>query len=202
MITVGESAILVHETSKLDAATLFRLLRDSGLPGVRDLVAGAQTVLVIFDDEAGARWTDLSSVLEETGRFQLERLPRSIEIPVRYDGPDLGAVAARAGLSEAEVIARHSAAHYHVAFVGFQPGFAYLRGLPAELATPRRDVPRARVPKGSVAIGASYSGVYPAASPGGWNLIGTTDSVLFDAHAEPPSLLSAGDQVRFVAVRP
>ena len=119
------------------------------------------------------------------------------EIVVRYDGADLAEIAAHAGLSPAEVVERHAAATYRVAFVGFQPGFAYLDGLPAELHTPRRATPRPRVPAGTLAIGGEWTGVYPLATPGGWNLLGTTDALLFDPRRDPLALLQPGDTVRF-----
>ena len=128
---------------------------------------------------------------------------RTVEVPVVYGGdagPDLSDVARHTGLAPAEVIARHAAADYEVHAIGFSPGFPYLGGLPAELAMPRRVTPRARVPAGSVGIGGAQTGVYPLASPGGWNLIGRTPLALFDPHRAEPALLRAGDRVKFRAV--
>ena len=125
---------------------------------------------------------------------------RSVTIPVQYGGdagPDLAEVAALTGISVDEVIARHAAVEYRVAMLGFAPGFPYLLGLDPRLAVPRRHDPRQRVPAGSVAIGGSQTGIYPAALPGGWQLIGRTPLRLFDVHATPPSLLLPGDRVRF-----
>ena len=125
---------------------------------------------------------------------------RTIEIPVRYggeDGPDLAEVAAASGLTEPEVIAMHAGATYEVRFLGFSPGFPYLVGLPPVLATPRRATPRIRVAAGSVAIGGAQTGIYPLASPGGWNVIGRTRLALFDPAREDPALLAPGDVVRF-----
>jgi len=124
---------------------------------------------------------------------------RRVEIPVRYDGPDLADVAAHCRLSPDEVVRRHSAAEYVVYFIGFQPGFAYLGGLDQALHTPRRAEPRVAVPAGSVGIGGAQTGIYPLATPGGWQLIGRTALPLFDPQAEPPTLLAPGDRVRFVA---
>jgi KipI family sensor histidine kinase inhibitor len=129
-------------------------------------------------------------------------LGRLVEIPVRYggeDGPDLADVAAHCGLAVDEVVRRHGAAEYCVYFIGFQPGFAYLGGLDAALHTPRRAEPRVAVPAGSVGIGGAQTGIYPLATPGGWQLIGRTSLALFDPRAEPPTLLAPGDRVRFVA---
>jgi KipI family sensor histidine kinase inhibitor len=124
------------------------------------------------------------------------------EIAVRYGGvagPDLPSLAELAGMDMATYISRHSAAEYTVAFLGFQPGFPYLRGLPDALHAPRRTTPRVRVAAGSVAIGGAYCGVYPAAGPGGWQIIGRTAAVLFDPAREAPALLMPGDRVRFVS---
>ena len=115
-------------------------------------------------------------------------------------GPDLQVVADHAGLSVEEVVRRHAGAEYVVFFIGFQPGFAYLGGLDPTLHTPRRDAPRLEVPAGSVAIGGAQTGIYPAASPGGWQLIGRTASTLFDPARNPPALLQPGDRVRFTIV--
>ncbi|WP_440026281.1 5-oxoprolinase subunit PxpB [Chromobacterium amazonense] len=126
---------------------------------------------------------------------------RVVEIPVHYGGaagPDLQEVARHCGLSSRQVVARHSAVEYTVFFLGFQPGFAYLGGLDPALATPRRATPRQQVPAGSVAIGGSQTGIYPADAPGGWQIIGHSDMVLFDPARQPPSALQPGDIVRFI----
>jgi len=129
--------------------------------------------------------------------------PRERVIPVCYGGeygPDLADVAAHCGLAADALITRHTAAEYRVAMLGFAPGFPYLLGLDPQLAVPRRRDPRQRVPAGSVAIGGSQTGIYPEVLPGGWQLIGRTPLRLFDAMARPPSLLAAGDRVRFQAI--
>lgn len=128
---------------------------------------------------------------------------RLVEIPVCYGGafgPDLAACAARSGMAEAEFIAAHASIDYKVALIGFMPGFPYLTGLPQALAQPRRPSPRSRVPAGSVGIAGGQTGIYPLASPGGWQLIGRTPLRLFDPGRGEPSLLRAGDALRFVAV--
>ena len=138
---------------------------------------------------------DLPAAIESPGRVH--------ELLVDYGGAagrDLPAVAETAGLSIAETIALHSAEIYRVQFMGFQPGFAYLAGTPAVLHQPRLSRPRTQIPAGSLAIGGAYTGIYPAAGPGGWNLIGRVEAKLFDAHREPPALLMPGDEVRFVAL--
>jgi KipI family sensor histidine kinase inhibitor len=129
---------------------------------------------------------------------------RLIEIPVRYggaDGPDLEDVARHTGLTPEGVIERHASVEYLVYFLGFSPGFPYLGGMPAELATPRLSTPRKRVPAGSVAIGGAQTGIYSVESPGGWRLIGHTPLPLFDPSHHPPAFLQMGDSIRFVPVK-
>jgi len=168
---------------------------------VVEVVPGMNNLTIVFDPlradmEALARdmaraWDEAVGTMPST---------REIDIPVRYggeDGPDLRTVAEYAGLSVDEVVKRHASAEYTVFFVGFQPGFAYLGGLDASLHMPRRAAPRLEVPAGSVGIGGAQTGVYPAVSPGGWQLIGRTDATLFDPARDPPALLQPGDRVRF-----
>ncbi len=126
---------------------------------------------------------------------------REVEIPVQYGGefgPDLDVVAKHTGLPAEEVVRRHAAGDYVVFFLGFQPGFAYMGGLEEKLHAPRRAEPRLEVPVGSVGIGGAQTGIYPATSPGGWQLIGRTDVPLFDPTRTPPTLLQPGDRVRFI----
>ncbi len=177
-------------------------------PTVCDVVPGMNNLTLSLDPahgdpEQGMAWLRegwqalAADVSAPSGRW--------VEIPVWYGGdagPDLAEVARHTGLSCAEVIACHSAADYRVYFLGFQPGFAYLGGLPDCLATPRRTQPRILAPAGSVGIGGSQTGIYPANSPGGWQLIGRTPLRLFDPQGEPPSLLLPGDRIRFVPQEP
>ena len=122
------------------------------------------------------------------------------EIVVRYDGPDLDEVARLTGLTHAEVVAAHTGTPWRVAFGGFAPGFAYLVDGDPRLHVPRRERPRPSVPSGSVGLAGEFSGVYPRSSPGGWQLLGTTDAVLWDVDRDPPALLGPGATVRFVDV--
>ncbi|MGC5332319.1 5-oxoprolinase subunit B family protein [Micromonospora sp. DT62] len=122
-----------------------------------------------------------------------------VEVPVTYDGEDLPLVAEHWGVDVPAVVDRLRRTPFRVAFCGFAPGFAYLTGLPAELAVPRLPTPRSRVPAGSVALAGPYAGIYPAASPGGWLLVGRTAMALFDVHADPPARLTPGTRVRLVA---
>lgn len=194
-------------------------------PHVVDVVPGMNNLSVMFNPLATsaaelepllrAVWDAAGGGDQETSDPEPEQssgaaphdLPRfagrDIDLPVRYggaDGPDLEAVAAHTGLSPDEVIRRHAAGTYLVYFIGFQPGFAYLGGLDTSLHTPRRAAPRLEVPAGAVGIGGAQTGIYPAASPGGWQLIGRTALRLFDPAQDPPTLLQPGDRVRFVAV--
>ena len=125
-----------------------------------------------------------------------------VVVDVVYDGPDLDDVAAACGLTRAEVVARHQASAYEVAFCGFSPGFAYLRGLDPALHVPRLATPRTVVPVGSVAIADVWSAVYPRESPGGWRLLGRTGAPLWDVDRTPPALLAPGTRVRFREVAP
>jgi KipI family sensor histidine kinase inhibitor len=188
---------IVNERAILLAARL----RGRAARGVRDVAPGYATLGVHFDPLQ----TDLAALeraIEEefAGLEALDAIAARtpIEIPVRYDGPDLDAVAKFAGCSTADVIARHSQRTYRVYMLGFVAGFAYMGRVDDAIASPRHRVPRERVPAGSVGIAGLQTGVYPVDSPGGWQLIGRTDTVMFDADRDRPSLLSAGDLVRFV----
>jgi len=170
--------------------------------GVLGLIPGMNNLTLTFDPLN----TD-SLALEQAAHalwakpLRQQQAGRLVEIAVNYggeDGPDLADVAAHCGLSTDEVVRRHTEVEYVVYFIGFQPGFAYMGGLDASLATPRRAEPRVAVPAGSVGIGGAQTGIYPLATPGGWQLIGRTALPLFDPKAEPPTLLAPGDRVRFV----
>ncbi|MDR7295356.1 KipI family sensor histidine kinase inhibitor [Pelomonas aquatica] len=171
--------------------------------GVQELIPGMNNLTLVFDPlrtEAAALEQAVQALWAKPPRRR--QLGRVVEIPVRYGGeagPDLADVAAHCGMTADEVVRRHTAADYVVYFIGFQPGFAYLGGLDEALHTPRRSEPRVAVPAGSVGIGGAQTGIYPLATPGGWQLIGRTALALFDPLAEPPTLLAPGDRVRFVA---
>ncbi len=150
--------------------------------------------------KAEAAWPEAMAAVGIGGGGAREKRG-AVEIPVSYGGkefgPDLAEVARHCAVKEEDVIALHSGAEYTVLAVGFTPGFPYLGGLPAKLRTPRRATPRVSVPAGSVGIGWSQTGVYPLASPGGWQLIGRTPLKLFDLKRNAPALLRVGDRVQF-----
>ncbi|HDR9806136.1 TPA: 5-oxoprolinase subunit PxpB [Burkholderia cenocepacia] len=170
-------------------------------PDVIDVVPGMNNLTIVFDALAATADSLTPALRDAWETADVEHADgREVEIPVEYGGaagPDLAAVAAHTGLSADEVVARHAAGAYVVFFVGFQPGFAYLGGLDAALHMPRRAAPRLEVPAGSVGIGGAQTGIYPATSPGGWQLIGRTSQVLFDPARQQPTLLLPGDRVRF-----
>ena len=163
-----------------------------------EVVPAECTVLVCWDGAVSiAQIEKLVSTVTPATEANIGRL---IEIPVRYDGQDLDEVAKLTGLSKSEVIELHSSTTFTAAFAGFAPGFMYCIGLPEVLQLPRRSTPRVKVPAGSLAMADTYTAIYPLNSPGGWNLIGSTDVQMFDASAQQPSLLLPGDRVRFVPV--
>jgi KipI family sensor histidine kinase inhibitor len=200
----GEAAILVElrETSRVHA--LDAALRVDPLPAVTATVPGIETLLIEFDPLAAGADGLAEAIGERLGDLQPSmRSGRHRSIPVVYGaegGPDLDEVARLTGLSPDAVVAAHTGTELVVLIDGFAPGFAYLGGLPAELAVPRLDTPRTRTPAGSVAIAGEMSGIYPADLPGGWRVIGRTSVSLFDPRREPPAYLAPGDGVRFEAV--
>ena len=211
ILPAGDSALVAEYGEAIDARVnarvrqLQRALEAAGHAGLVELVPTYRSLMVHYDPMVASHAAVAGLVLEAAGHLPDDpREPiRVVEIPVLYggpEGPDLGDVAARAGLREAEVVALHAAADYLVFMIGFMPGFPYLGGLPPAIATPRLATPRTLVPAGSVGIAGAQTGIYPSASPGGWRLIGRTPVRLFDTRLEPPALLQAGDRLRFVPV--
>jgi KipI family sensor histidine kinase inhibitor len=192
----GDHGALVELPDNAAAVRLARVLWNEQHELV-DVVVGHRTVLVTWP--GGTAIPELAPLLERALSPGPDPEGRQIEIPVSYEGPDVLDVARLTGLSPEEVVARHTAAEHVVAFLGFLPGFAYLVGGDELLHVPRLDEPRTQVPAGSVAIAGPYSGVYPRASPGGWRLLGSTSTPMFDATRESPALLAPGDRVRFIA---
>jgi inhibitor of KinA len=217
---LGDNAFMLEVGDVIDEPThrrvqeAWRVLAAAPLPGVTELVPAYTTVTLFYDPvlavQAGAPGDDIFEWLVARTKERLKNPPRmekpksrTVEIPVCYGGefgPDLGLVAKQAKLSPEEVIKRHSKPEYLVYLVGFAPGFPYLGGLPKELETPRHARPRMVVPPGSVGIGGAQTGIYPLATPGGWNLIGRTPEKIFRPAEHPPVLLRAGDRVRFKAI--
>ncbi|MGN0933407.1 carboxyltransferase domain-containing protein [Falsigemmobacter intermedius] len=200
LLVAGDRALLAETGSLETALALLDHLQAEPPEGIVDLIPAAQTVLLRFDPlrtSAAALSTHLQT-LDLTPRAA--RSGRQIEIPVLYDGEDLGTVADHLGLTVAELIARHQAAEFTVAFSGFAPGFAYLKCSDPGLRVPRRQSPRVKIPAGSVALAGDFGGVYPSDSPGGWQLLGRTPLKMWDLSREQPALLAPGDRVQFRAI--
>ncbi|WP_440710316.1 5-oxoprolinase subunit B family protein [Herbiconiux sp. YIM B11900] len=225
---MGESALLVEVPDARVAVDLYGRLRADTPGWVVELVPAARTVLLVFDRERiGASraeaWLTAAASSTRGERSALRQEPEPpaaasgatdlrarsdaasssepVEILARYDGPDLGEVAALLGIGVDEVIHRHTGQLWTSAFIGFAPGFAYLVGEDEPLTVPRRETPRTAVPAGSIALAAGFCGIYPRASPGGWHLIGTTEVRLWDASRAQPALLAPGTRVRFIHER-
>jgi KipI family sensor histidine kinase inhibitor len=200
VLPAGDAAVLA-ELDDLDAVlALAAALRADPLPGTVDVVPATRTVLVLFDGTTTAEQVTAGLRAARPGAAA-GAAGGTVEVPVRYDGADLADVARLTGLPVADVIARHTSPEYTVAFCGFAPGFAYLTGGDPTLRVPRRSPPRTAVPAGSVALADGFTGTYPRRMPGGWQLIGRTDAVLWDIERDPPALLPPGTRVRFRAAR-
>ena len=195
LIRVGDRAVLVEVDDAASALSLASWLRDRVRAG--EVVPAARTVLVDDLDDT----TALAAAVRAWAGVRAPEPGPLVTVPVRYDGPDLDAVAEHWGCTPQEVVRRHTAIGFVSAFCGFAPGFAYLLGLPPQLAVPRLASPRPRVTPGSVALADTWCGIYPSASPGGWRLIGRTDAVLWDVDRDPPALLAPGVRVRFEVAR-
>jgi KipI family sensor histidine kinase inhibitor len=217
----GTGALMLELDGVQEVRDWHAAVAGARLPGVVDLVPAARTLLVVVDPArthaAGQvapppALDDLARRLREMQPVPRRRpddpasdatdSPEALEVPVRYDGDDLAEVAALWGCDVDEVVRRHTGERWTVAFCGFAPGFGYLVADEGDRRwdVPRRDVPRTTVPAGSVGLAGPYTGVYPRASPGGWQLVGRTTLELFDATREPPALLTPGRRVRFVDV--
>jgi KipI family sensor histidine kinase inhibitor len=204
VLDYGDQALMVQCGSTADVLAWTAALRAAAWPGVIDIVPAARTVLVKLD---GARCQTLVRQRLRNMRVDLDQLEvapadrrADAVIDVVYDGPDLAEVAERTGLSTAQVIDAHAATLWRVGFSGFAPGFAYLVDGDPRLRVPRRSDPRTAVPAGSVALAGEFSAIYPRRSPGGWQLIGHTDAVLWDIERPDPALLTQGMWVQFRAV--
>ncbi len=206
LLPCGDRAVLAELDDLAAVVALAARLRADPLPGVLDVVPGARTVLVTV----GGREPGLDAVRTWLRRHDptafggagmappRRRRVQPVELPVVYDGPDVEEVARLTGMSTAEVVAAHTGTPWQVAFSGFAPGFAYLAGGDPRLQVPRRAEPRPEVPAGSVGLAGEFSGVYPRSSPGGWQLLGRTDAVLWDPRRRPtgPARPRAGRALR------
>ena len=208
LLACGEHAVLVEVGGLDDVLPFADAVRDAvaarapELIDIVDIVPAARTVLVVVADDvpiAPVREALAVLAMAETGKAPIRE--EVVEIPVRYDGPDLPEVSKITGLSVPEIIASHTGSDWRVAFGGFAPGFAYLSWGDPQLAVPRRQEPRPSVAAGSVGLAGEFSAIYPRSSPGGWQLIGHTDVVVFDAARQPPALLQPGMTVRFIEAR-
>jgi len=226
IIPLGDSALVLRLREQFEDAPdetldevlrVFQLLRRVVIPGVIELAPAYTSVAVFFDPSAIAKssgkpddvfdWlaSRIRGILA-AGAYRGRKTrfrSRNVEIPVCYDpefAPDIDDVVRHTRIPTTEIVNLHTVAEYRVACIGFVPGFTFLAGLPKNLATPRRDVPRTEIPPGSVGIGGAQTGIYPLRSPGGWNLIGRTPLKLFDPTKDPPTLLSPGDRVCFRAI--
>ena len=203
LLPCGESAILIEVDSSDERDALHDLLRTSRPDAVTSYVPAHRTVLVLVSTAAQvpsvADW--LHAQVLSGAPVRTRGASPELVIEVVYDGADIADVAEHLGITSAEVVRRHTGQLWRVEFVGFKPGFGYLIGDVGGLHVPRRESPRARIPRGAVALAGDYSGVYPTASPGGWQLIGHSEQVLFDPDAVPAAQLTAGTTVRFVRRR-
>jgi len=198
LLPSGSTALLVELDGLDDVLALYAALADAVPEGVVDVVPAARTVLLVTDPARTTLHAVADAVRRTAPRPGARASGEVVELPVHYDGADLGAVAELLSLSAEELVQRHTGAEWTVAFCGFAPGFGYLVQPGAEWNVPRRASPRTRVPPGSVALAGEFSGVYPRESPGGWQLIGSTDVAVFDLARDPAALLRPGTRVQFV----
>ena len=196
VLPYGDAALLVEPDDPASVIALSAVLRSE--PNVLEVVPAARTLLIRTMPSAIRALRERLPALASGLDLAAEKAAPEVELAVHYDGPDLTATAAGLGIDTAELVRRHVAGAYTVAFCGFVPGFAYLNGLDATLHVPRLAEPRTRVPAGAVGIAGEFTGVYPRESPGGWRLLGRTAAVLWDLARNPPALLVPGTRVRFV----
>jgi KipI family sensor histidine kinase inhibitor len=211
LLTCGEHAVLVELDALEEVLALDTCVHaaveagDTAFADVTDVVPAARTLLLVVREGA-----DVAPVRTALATLSADRpasapagaprdgMPHVVEIFVHYDGPDLDEISELTALALDEVVAAHTQTPWRVAFAGFAPGFAYLSGGDSRLQVPRRSEPRTSVPGGSVGLAGEFSAVYPRSSPGGWQLLGHTDAILWDVDRQPPALLHPGSLVRFV----
>src|SRR5680860_508020 len=196
----GSAALLVEVDTLDEVLALYPALTEERPTGVVDIVPAARTILLITDP-AVADLADVERAVRQVQpRTDQRQQGELMDLPVTYDGEDLADVASLLGCDEREVVRRHTAEEWTVAFCGFAPGFGYLTQDGGDWDIPRRSSPRTKVPAGAVGLAGEFSGVYPRESPGGWQLIGRTEVAAFDLDRDPPALLRPGVRVRFVEV--
>ena len=197
LLDYGADAVLL-ECADLAEVRALRPAVEQQFDQIREIVPGARTLLLRLRTPLTSaerqRLLTLPGVAEPAGDEDV------VAIPVEYSGADLDEVAKRTGLAPDEVVAAHTGQTWTVAFCGFAPGFGYLVGEDDRLRVARRDQPRTSVPAGAVGLADAFSGIYPRAGPGGWQLIGRTDAGLWDVERDPPALLRPGVRVQFTAV--
>ena len=199
-LPVTHNALLVELADLDQTLALLASLQRHPPHGVEELVPAARTILVEYRASATRAETLVQDMAQRDLSQRAERSSTLVEIPVHYNGEDLAEVAQILGITADEVVQRHTGSEYTVAFTGFAPGFAYLSGGHPSLNVPRRSTPRTRLPAGSVGLAGTFSGVYPQASPGGWQIIGTTPVAMWDITRAQPALLQPGYRVRFVDI--
>ncbi|MGY1812535.1 5-oxoprolinase subunit B family protein [Blastococcus sp. SYSU D00820] len=197
LLPCGDTALLVEVDDLAQVLGLAGTLREQPPDGVLDVVPAARTVLLVVDPAVTDVGTVAAAVRELPIRPGAGTSGETVEIPVRYDGDDLDAVARHLRTDPAEVVRRHTAEEWTVAFCGFSPGFGYCTPAGGGWDLPRHDTPRTHVPAGAVALAGGFTGVYPRESPGGWQLLGSTDVAVFDLGRDPAALLRPGVRVRF-----
>ncbi|PWK15810.1 5-oxoprolinase subunit PxpB [Tumebacillus permanentifrigoris] len=212
MEPLGEQAVLVRLGTEIREETFYEVqalaarLEEQPFPGLWELIPAFTTLTAFYDPQVTSyeqACAYLEKALHSLTANSAPLHPRTVEIPVCYGGeygPDLEAVADHTGLDIQEIITLHTSVEYLVYMIGFAPGFPYLGGMPEAIAAPRRTEPRLKIPAGSVGIAGQQTGVYPLETPGGWQIIGRTPLHLFRPEHERPSLLQAGNSVRFRAV--
>lgn len=204
ILPASDQAVLVELGDLRETLALFQAWQSEPLPGVEEIVPAARTLLVAFRPSAvsAAQVAAHARCLHRSLVRRAAGVPgaagRLVEIPVRYNGEDLDTVAGLLGITVAELIERHTGCEYQAAFAGFAPGFVYLAGGHPSFQVPRRSAPRTRVPAGSVAVAGDFSAVYPADSPGGWQLLGVTPCRMWDLRRAEPALVQPGFRVRFL----
>ncbi|MDO4230538.1 MAG: urea amidolyase family protein [Lautropia sp.] len=198
LLPVSLDALLVELNDLDETLALFEALQQSPVEGVLDMVPAARTVLIQFDPTACSRERLVAEVMRHRGGKRAHQTGTLVQLPLRYDGEDLDEMAAYLKVSREELVRRHSESVWQVAFAGFAPGFAYMTCSDPLFNVPRRSSPRTRIPAGSVGLAGQFCGIYPRATPGGWQLIGTTEVPMWDLNRNPPAFLQPGQRVQFV----